>query len=234
MLEQAEILLRRAQADRHLVERHAARGFVEHPADDSHCFTPLARRGGTARTSPVRSRTGVVLRTCTGAVSRDSEPRAASSAVSGFGRTSSSSSTSPPKSTSAARAKRSPSGTVASTSGDRSTRAATSSRSARESIGTSRRTIPNPCRSNEAPAGDLGGDPKSAARLSTPAWASCSSTRASNRPISRLAGSGPSPSPASSVAACPCAPSGFSRTDSMPASLKLGQCPCQRLRKTGH
>ena len=44
MLEQPEVLLRRPQKDRHLVERHAALGLVEHAPDDLDRFASLARR----------------------------------------------------------------------------------------------------------------------------------------------------------------------------------------------
>ena len=44
MLEQPEILLRRAEKDGHLVEGHAARRFVQHATDDLHRLAPLARR----------------------------------------------------------------------------------------------------------------------------------------------------------------------------------------------
>jgi hypothetical protein len=45
MLQQAQILPRRPQKHRHLVERDAARRFVEHTPDDLHRFSALARRG---------------------------------------------------------------------------------------------------------------------------------------------------------------------------------------------
>ena len=44
MLEQAEVLLRRAQEDGHLVERHAACGLVEHAPDDLHRLASFAWR----------------------------------------------------------------------------------------------------------------------------------------------------------------------------------------------
>ena len=45
VLEQAEVLLRRAQKHGHLVERHAALRFVEHAPDDLHRLASFARRG---------------------------------------------------------------------------------------------------------------------------------------------------------------------------------------------
>ncbi len=44
MLEQPEILLRAAEEDGHLVEPHAALGFVEHSTDDLNGFTSFTRR----------------------------------------------------------------------------------------------------------------------------------------------------------------------------------------------
>ncbi len=45
MLEQAEVLLRRPEKHRHLVERHAALGFVQSPPHDLHGLASFARRG---------------------------------------------------------------------------------------------------------------------------------------------------------------------------------------------
>ncbi len=45
VLEQAQVLLRRAQKYRHLVERHTAPGLVEHAADDLDRFAPFTRGG---------------------------------------------------------------------------------------------------------------------------------------------------------------------------------------------
>jgi hypothetical protein len=44
VLEQSEVLLRRAEEHRHLVERHTAARLVEDPAHDLDRFTPFARR----------------------------------------------------------------------------------------------------------------------------------------------------------------------------------------------
>ena len=44
VLEQPEVLLRRAQEHGHLVERHAAAGFVQHAPHDLDRFAPFARR----------------------------------------------------------------------------------------------------------------------------------------------------------------------------------------------
>ena len=44
MLEQSEVLLRRTEEHRHLVERHAAAGLVQDAAHDLDRFPPFARR----------------------------------------------------------------------------------------------------------------------------------------------------------------------------------------------
>src|SRR5207253_2528757 len=44
VLEEAQILLRRPEEDRHLIERHAGRGLVEEPTNDLDRFASLARR----------------------------------------------------------------------------------------------------------------------------------------------------------------------------------------------
>ena len=44
VLQQTEVLLRRAEEHRHLVERHAAAGLVENPAHDLDGFASFARR----------------------------------------------------------------------------------------------------------------------------------------------------------------------------------------------
>ncbi len=56
MLQQAEVLLRRPKEDGHLVERHAARGFVEHAPDDFDGLASLARRREQADIARARPR----------------------------------------------------------------------------------------------------------------------------------------------------------------------------------
>ena len=58
VLEQPEIVLRRAQHDRHVVERHAARGFVEDAAGDLERLAPFARRGEEAHVAGLRAHRG--------------------------------------------------------------------------------------------------------------------------------------------------------------------------------
>src|SRR6185436_4529569 len=45
VLEQTDVLLRRAQRNRHAIERDAATRFVQNPARDFDCLAPFARRG---------------------------------------------------------------------------------------------------------------------------------------------------------------------------------------------
>jgi hypothetical protein len=45
MLEQPEVLLRRPEEHRHLIERHTSRCLVQDPSRDLHGFTPFAGRG---------------------------------------------------------------------------------------------------------------------------------------------------------------------------------------------
>ena len=146
MLEQAEVLLRRPQEDGHLVERHAARGFVERAPDDLHGFASLARRREQADVARARPRRRAIGREDEaaqvrqiGLLARRDRPRSRSRRAARRLRSASS-------------ADSSPSGTVASTAGERATSAPTNARSALESSGTSsstsgsaaHRTCPSP------------------------------------------------------------------------------------------